>query len=106
MDPSKACNCLSNDFLIAELKDYDIDNLLSIYRHSVASKQLFSFHKQKKEIDSPFSDWVELISGISQGSVLDLLHFKVIINEIFYKVFVGLKSTCLKKTQQNFNSSS
>ena len=80
--------------------------VLTIYRHFVASKQLFSFHKQRKEIDSPFSDWVELISGISQGSILDLLHFKVFINAISYKVFFGLKSTCLKKTQQNFNSSS
>ena len=67
-DLSKAFDCLSHDLLIAKLHAYGLDidslNILQDY---------LSNRKQRTKVDSFYSSWEAILSGVPQGSNLD--HF-------------------------------
>ena len=83
MDLSKAYDCLPHELLVAKLEAYDVGtaalNLISNY---------LSHRKQRTKIGSSYSDWYEIVRGVPQGSILDLLLF----NDLF--LFIEKTKIC------------
>ena len=79
IDLSKAYDCLPHDLLLAKLQTYGF---------SKESIRLFlSYlvkHTQRIKTGSTFSDWTNILKGISQGSILGLLLFNIFINDLFF----------------------
>ena len=77
-DLSKAFDCISHDWLIANLRAYGFSktalNLINDY---------LSNRFQRTKIGERFSTWVELIYGVPHGSILGTLFFNIYINDLF-----------------------
>ena len=93
MDLSKAYDCLPLDLLVAKLEAYGLDkpslNLVNGY---------LRFRRQRKKIDSSYSDWANATRGFLQGSILGPLLFNIFINDIF---IIIEKSDICKFTDDN-----
>ena len=78
MDLFKAYDCLPHDLIFAKLEAYGLTKeslqLISDY---------LSYRKQRTKIGSAYSDWANVIRGITQGSILGPLHFNTFLNDIF-----------------------
>ena len=70
MDLSKACDCLSNIFLLAKLSAYDFDEYPIILVVNYLSNRY-----QRVKIGSTFSSYIEALRGVSQGEILDPILF-------------------------------
>ena len=81
-DLSKAFDCLSHDLLIAKLKAYGFsyEALELIYCY-------LSTRSQRVRINSHYSAWSEIISGVPHGSILGPLRFNVYLSNLF--MFIG-----------------
>ena len=77
MDLSKAFDSLPHSLLIAKLAAYDFSKN--------ALKLMYSYlynRKQRTRVGSAFSDWLEIILGVPQGSILEPLLFNIFINDL------------------------
>ena len=78
MDLSKAFDCIPHDLLIAKLKAYGFGNN--------SLKLIYSYLKGRRQavkINNTTSDFLTLISGVPQGSILGPLLFDIYVNDIF-----------------------
>ena len=73
MDLSKAYDCVNHDLIIAKLEAYRVgENSFNLIQNYLSQRQ------QRVKVGSSFSEWLEIILGIPQGSIL-----YVFINDLF-----------------------
>ena len=75
---SKAFDCLPHDLLIAKLHAYGIKkgslNLSFSYR---------KIRKQRVRLNNTYSEWIEILFGMPQGSILGPLLFNIFLCDLF-----------------------
>ena len=78
-DLSKAFDCLSHELLIAKLYAYGVDHsslkLIYSYLHN---------RYQRVRINSTFSSWSQILTGVPQGSILGPLLFNIYLIYLFF----------------------
>ena len=77
-DLSKAFHCLPHDLLIAKLHAYGIKK--------GSLKLLFSYLKNRKQrvrLNNTYSEWIDILFGVPQGSILGPLLFNIFLCDLF-----------------------
>ena len=69
---SKEFDCICHDLLIAKLNAYELPlPILKLITDYLQNR------KQSTKIESIYSDWEDIISGVPQGLILGLLLFNI-----------------------------
>ena len=77
IDLSKAFDCLPHDLLIAKLDAYGFEKQTTSLIYSYLTKR-----KQGVKIKDNTSDFLEILSGVPQGSILGPILFNVFLNDM------------------------
>ena len=77
-DLSKAFDCLTHDLMIAKLSAYGFDYPSVKLIHDYLSNRF-----QRVRINSNYSSWTEILSGVPQGSIMGPLLFNIYLSDLF-----------------------
>ena len=79
MDFSKAYGCLAHDLLLAKLSAYSFDeSAITLIVNYLSNRY------QRVKIGSIFSSYLEILRGVSQGSILGPILFNLFINDFMF----------------------
>ena len=78
-DLSKVFDFLSHELLIAKLDAFGFDKMSLKLVHNYLSNR-----KQKVKINDSYSSWIEILYGVSQGSILGPLFFNIFTCDMFF----------------------
>ena len=78
MDLSKAFDSLPHELIIAKLKAYGMKEEGCAFVWAYLSKR-----KQRVKLSGRASDWMELLKGVPQGSILGPIIFNIFMNDIY-----------------------
>ena len=79
MNLSKAFDCLPHDLITAKLSAYGLSDDACDFLNSYLSNR-----KQRVKLGQFQSNWLNIIKGVPQGSILGPLLFQIFMNDIFY----------------------
>ena len=84
MDLSKTYDCVNLDLMIAKLEAYGVSE------NSLGLIQNYLFQRQRRvKFGSSLSEWLEIILGVAQGSILGPILF----NDFFNYLLLFIKET-------------
>ena len=84
MDLSKAFDCVPRDFLLAKLAAYGVNESFLCYIYSYLLNR-----KQCVRINNINSDFLTVISGVPQGSIVGPILFNCFFNDFFYVIEIA-----------------
>ena len=79
MNSSKTYDCVNHDLIIAKLQACGVgENSLELIQNYLFQKQ------QRLKVDLSSMEWLDIILGVPQGSILQPILFNVLINFFFF----------------------